>query len=436
MGEPDVHTLAYSKHSSEYVPSLQLALLTVGRLDFLLVGTHKGALLVYSWPLRSDFKPLKQLPLHTDAVTALRVCQKTGVIVSGSLDGSLFVSSLALTLLPALSPATPLPKTSHSGSTTPRGGRGASADGFPAHLMISGGAAHRPLYRVLPSQHTLNQIHASLAAEIEIEAKQNRRRVARNREQLLDSDLEMNDYGYMLVKRSLWKEKEEQIKKIHYQAKSFQMEWEYKMRRDQEGLNAALNTQRDQFETEMKHTLQKQRQLIQKDKMREQELEKTLKHIENEHLKAAESLERLYERKLALEAKRHQQLVQKADEREAELELEIAKMKKQHAQEIITLNERLEQVKAQGEQKAAGLKEKLGKDFETFLKIAEEQDEEHAAELQRETNAANISIEQLKTQIQDTAQGNTILRGQLTFQKNKIVRSYHLCFCFAVRPTH
>jgi hypothetical protein len=49
------------------------------------------------------------------------------------------------------------------------------------------------------------------------------------------------------------------------------------------------------FEKDLAHTMKQQRLLLQKDKQRERELGVTLERIEQEHLRAAESLERLYD---------------------------------------------------------------------------------------------------------------------------------------------
>ena len=89
----------------------RVAWVEMGRIWFVVVGTHRGSLELYRLPLWRFSQPVAELSLRTEPITALQVCQKLGVIVSASMDGSIFVSSLAMT--PFTFPSPKLPSWAH-----------------------------------------------------------------------------------------------------------------------------------------------------------------------------------------------------------------------------------------------------------------------------------------------------------------------------------
>ena len=70
------------------------------------------------------------------------------------------------------------------------------------------------------------------------------------------------------MRREEWEEKEKEIQRLEKKTENFQEEWEYKMRRDADGVQKQLDAQKTQFEQKLRFTTEQRRELQLKDKAR------------------------------------------------------------------------------------------------------------------------------------------------------------------------
>ena len=120
-------------------------------------------------------------PVHWSArakpLIPCRQPQKTGVIVTASLDGSVFVSSIAL-VVPAAGTSGMLrdaPNGDAPQDAKAAKGKAGNNSGFIGHLLLSNAFPHESMYPVL-SEAVRAQLRASQLQEIEAEETLNRRR--------------------------------------------------------------------------------------------------------------------------------------------------------------------------------------------------------------------------------------------------------------------
>lgn len=420
----------YSPNSSEYVPNLQLALICMGRQEFLLVGTQKGSIMAYAWPLRQNSECLKEFHVHTDAVSSLTACQKTGVIISASLDGSLFVFSLDLvhhkpSADDILAGRTGVPKLKEIKELIAARERGEDTDqviNVSGPFQVSSYVStpfFKPLFKPFV-EGVVMQARLQLQKEIEEQKMQDRALMRKVREFFGQRKLEPDNFGYVMVKKKDYREKQTLIKNLVRQAKMYEMEWEYKMRRDMDGIKKKLILQKQEFERQLINSTQKQKMLQQKDKAREAELKEWLEHVETQHVLAAEALERLYERKLALEAKRYRNLTEKANDQETGLSLELRLYQQQQEEKMKTMEEEYQQELTDCKHKIGKLEQKQADDGLRYVEFLEEMDAEHDMEITKEIAKSKNDAESFNSEIEKIVQRNTILKGQLVHQKQKM----------------
>ena len=430
-------------------PLLSLGLIQVGRLTFLFVGTPRGTVQTFLWPLTSN-EPLTETALHTEPITCLKVCQKSQVIVTTSLDGSMFVSSLALVMNEALCFASSTSAASESSSD----GNGALASSapvsgsvptstqsslssrvtspysfvFPIHLFLTP-SFHPPLFALIASPKMLLDIYGeqrallSLEREVHEPARKKSDRMKYGLRRLETSALGQEEYGYSLALRAHSKQSLLESLALRRQLSNFHTEWEYKTRRDNEALQKTLQQARVKHDLE-KHELEsRDNALTERDQARDRQMTERIAKKEREFDLTVAHLENLYERKLALEAERYKALVTKMEDLEYKTTNDYALLQQQ-------TTERIAELEADHTAKVTTLETKLAeftKHYEQLKEASvaymEEEDLHHDAEVQTMINSSKVKDESYTQQLQHQQEQVALFKAQSHQAQLKMTKS-------------
>lgn len=313
-----------------------------------------------------------EVPLHTEPIVSLQVCQKLGVVVSASLDGSIFVSSLAMLPFTFLTPTLP-----------------SWAIEFPTYSCLVPNFAKYSLFASLSLsdyEELYGDQKSSITNENSVLEKYRRgvekRMVGSTRN--VDNEQLTSAGAALLVRKSAWLEHESTIAALKKQSHEFASAWAFKMASDKYTAHQTLVRQEAGFqETLQVHQDEKERLQL-ADIERERIKLKGLEHAERTYTASLTNLERLYERKLALEVQKTQKLRLEFEDRNAKLANDLLLSKRSMQASIDQLKSELDVVKGKHAGEKQVLDAKLSLAEQETIKMMEEQDFDNDEERQHE----------------------------------------------------
>lgn len=327
----------------------------------------------YRLPLWRFPDPIVEVPLHTEPIVSLQVCQKLGVVLSASLDGSIFVSSLAMLPFTFLTQQLP-----------------SWAIEFPTYSCLVPNFAKYSLFASL-SLSDYGELYQDQKNSITNEhgvLEKYRRSVVEKRmagsTRNVDNEQLTSTGAALLVRKTAWLDHESTISALKKQSHEFASAWAFKMASDKYTAHQTLVRQEAGFQQTLQvHQDEKERlQLL--DIERERIKMKGIEHAERTHTQALTNLERLYERKLALEVQKTQKLRLEFEDRNAKLANDLLLSKRSMQASIDQLRSELEVVRGKHAGEKQVLDAKLSLAEQETINMMEEQDFDNDEERQHE----------------------------------------------------
>jgi hypothetical protein len=255
-----------------------LGVLQVGRASFLVCGTHRGTVQLYEWPLHAASACIKEVSVHDNPIVSLRVCQKTGVVLTAGLNGSVFVSHITANMgLGGGERNSERSNNMHNGGGG-GGDRGGSGDGAASGAFnvvdFLAPSLHPPLYACMPP--------------LEMKAARKRLNAAYAEERVCLRDKETygsralrgrSDYGVALVRAEHVDSLVRLVTVLRSRVYAVRGQWAYKARRDEEGVRKLLRDQKEIYDGRLAFVYEKKRMLQQKDVARESEVQMAFKAV-------------------------------------------------------------------------------------------------------------------------------------------------------------
>ena len=304
---------------------------------------------------------------------SLQVCQKLGVVLTASLDGSIFVSSLAMLPFTFLTPTLP-----------------SWAIEFPTYSCLVPNFAKYTLFASL-SLSDYNELYGDQKSSITNEhavLEKYRRSVVEKRmagsTRNVDNEQLTSAGAALLVRKSAWLEHESTLAALKKQSAEFASAWAFKMASDKYTAHQTMVRQEAGFQQTLQVHQDEKERLQLADIERERIKMKGLEHAERTYTASLTSLERLYERKLALEVQRTQKLRLEFEDRNAKLANELLLSKRSMQASIEQLRSELESVKRTHTGEKEVLDAKLSLAEQETIKMMEEQDFDNDQERQHE----------------------------------------------------
>eukprot|EP00743_Colponemidia_sp_Colp-15_P006147 GILK01006607.1.p1 GENE.GILK01006607.1~~GILK01006607.1.p1 ORF type:complete len:1413 (-),score=360.36 GILK01006607.1:147-4334(-) len=201
----------------------------------------------------------------------------------------------------------------------------------------------------------------------------------------------------VMINRVELDKRQSRIELLESQLEELQSQVEYKLHQREQEYQDKTRADKEQEQMELRRIEERYEQLKGRKNMQEREAAQALQAMELAHMRAAEELESLYERKLAIEAEKYLALDQEKMEMQQGYESRIRSMEKQQEEAIEKLLREFREQAKEAQSEFAKMKSYADETKQKYEEMIAQQEDDHENELSTVKTKAKEHIDSEKS---------------------------------------
>merc|ERR1719199_1217624 len=201
-------------------------------------------------------------------------------------------------------------------------------------------------------------------------------------------------FDVVLVTRADMEEKNNDAADLTNKIGEMKVQSEYKLHLQEQDANEKFKKMKEEMEAARSASEARFEALRRRKEQQELEAVEAIQNMEREHMKAAEELESLYEKKLSIEAQRYRALLHEKEDMECSYEEQLEITKSKYNSVIIKLKGEFEGKTKEQQDAYNRLKDELGNTKASYEEFVRQQDEDHEDEMLHVQQTHKKSLEE------------------------------------------
>mmetsp|Transcript_38583 Transcript_38583/g.62503 ORF Transcript_38583/g.62503 Transcript_38583/m.62503 type:complete len:1299 (+) Transcript_38583:248-4144(+) len=216
----------------------------------------------------------------------------------------------------------------------------------------------------------------------------------------------------LLMTKDEVEEKESTLAELETRISELQMQSEYQLHLREQHWTTQMQKLKEDKDAAMAASEIRYDTLRRRKEETEREYQEQIQTLERQHMKAAEELESVYERKLGMEVSRYAELEAQSDDIKYRMDEGNARQRDKHSVETMSLRREYEQKIKEMEESLAEMKKDMDKTKADHDELLRQSEEEYELEI-------NEIREQKKKELEDEKHLSMTYKGETAFLRNK-----------------